>query len=476
VISVTGLQSYRPGIDTVAKIIIVGTSGYEQQSADSRVECCEWGRISRLANLRDYDVIILDLLSVNLKKADWAAFRKLLNPTIAKEILFSQAMVITVGDPRFQIPVATSRGAEVTEPFLNWTGLVFGWDNSPGDTVLFNDDYNHHTYAGYVRNLRGWSYSLRSCTKDVGVFQNLYSQEVLRTQGRNLRLEQDPFCANRYGNSICFSVRISVTRIVDHLGIPQEEVLMRSGTLVFLPEIDLDHDQTILLVLRDVCGIESDLPEPDWVEKFEAPGQKQVDEEIRRIEGELVSNRKALEAAQAKREHERSCLKLLYGRGTSLEEGVREVLRVLGAQVEDPTEAGKEDGWVTVHVSGKTFEGVLEVKSTKNDQFGEDAIRQLLDWVHRGVQLRQKKYKGICIGSSAVDKPLAERPWAFSDSWEKSAELHEFVALKSEDLYQLHLLNAAGNLDRGEFWGKLFNTNGILDLRKYHNLPPARAK
>jgi hypothetical protein len=460
----------------VAKIIIVGTSGYEQQSADSRVDCCAWGEISRLPNLRDYDVIILDLLSLNREQVDWPAFRKLLNPTITKEILFSKGTVITVGDPRFEIPIATSRRDEVTEPFLSWSGLDFHWDNSSGDTVLFNDDYDHHTYTEYVRYLRRWNYSFKGCTKDAGVFQNLYAQELLRAQGRSLRLDEDGFCANRYGNSICFTVQILITQTVDRLGIRQEEVVLRSGNLLFLPEIDLDHDQTILIVLRDICGIESDLPEPGWVEKFEAPGQKPVDEEIRRIEGELVSNRKALEAAQAKREQVRSCLKLLYGRGTSLERAVREVLRSLGAQVEDPTEPGKEDGWVTVNVSGETFEGVLEVKSTKNPQFGEDAIRQLLDWVHRGVQLRQKKYKGICVGSSSVDKLLAERPWAFSDSWEKSAELHGFVALKSEDLYQLHLLNAAGSLDRGEFWRKLFNTNGIFNFRKHYHLPAARTK
>ena len=363
----------------MAKIIIVGTSGYEQQSADSRVDCCEWGKICRLPNLRDYDAIILDLLSLNREQVDWSAFRKLLNPTTSREVLFSQAMVITVGDPRFQIPIATSRGGEVTEPFLSWTGLDFHWDNSPGDTVRFKDDYDHRTYTEYVRNLRRWNYSLKGCMKDRGVFQNVYSQEFLSAQGRSLQLQEDGFCVNRYRNSICFTVQILVTQTDDRLGMRQEEVVGRSGNLLFLPEIDLDHDQTILLILRDICGIESDLPEPEWIEKLEAPGQRQMDEEIRRIEHGIASSRKALEAAQAKREQVRSCLKLLYGRGTSLEGAVREVLRSLGAQVEDPTEPGKEDGWVTVNVSGETSEGVLEVKSTKNPQFGEDAIRQLLD-------------------------------------------------------------------------------------------------
>jgi hypothetical protein len=256
----------------------------------------------------------------------------------------------------------------------------------------------------------------------------------------------------------------------------QKLTLKQSGELVFLPEIELDNDQTILLVLSDLCGIESDLPEPGWVEKLEAPGQKQVDEEIRTIQDEIASRFKDLEAAEARRTQSRECLKLLFGRGTSLEQAVRSVLRDLGAHVEDPTEVGKEDGWVTVKFPDETLEGVLEVKSTKNPQFGEEAIRQLLDWVHRGVQLRRKKCKGICIGSNCVDKPLAERPWAFSDSWEQSAELHGFVALKSEDLYRLHVLNASGKLDRAAFWKSLFNTNGVFDCSPYNPSPPLPTK
>jgi hypothetical protein len=113
--------------------------------------------------------------------------------------------------------------------------------------------------------------------------------------------------------------------------------------------------------------------------------------------------------AQAEREKTRECLKLLYERGDQLEVVVRDILRGLGAHVEDPENPGKEDGWVTVQVSGQILEGVIEVKSTKNPQFGEDGIRQLLDWVDRGIQLRQKKYKGLFFGNSSVDKVINER-------------------------------------------------------------------
>jgi len=78
---------------------------------------------------------------------------------------------------------------------------------------------------------------------------------------------------------------------------------------------------------------------------------------------------------------------------------------------------------------------VIEIKSTKSDQFGEDGRKQLLDLDRSRDELfRQKNYKGIFVGNSAVTKELKNRPDAFSDSWKKASALSQICALKSEDL------------------------------------------
>ena len=74
---------------------------------------------------------------------------------------------------------------------------------------------------------------------------------------------------------------------------------------------------------------------------------------------------------------------------------------------------------------------------------------------------------GIFVGNSAVDKPLRERPWAFNDNWTKAAKLSGICALKTEDLYVVHLLKARGIISMDEFWQDLFETNGVLDMKKY---------
>jgi hypothetical protein len=248
------------------------------------------------------------------------------------------------------------------------------------------------------------------------------------------------------------------------------------GPILFLPDVGLDEDEILQLVLRDFCDAATDLPEPAWVSGFNAPGQKAIDEKVSQIQTIIVEQTSALEKAIQDRAEARSCLKLLYEREFGLEPVVRDILRQLGAKVEDPVEKNKEDGWLTIEVGGVVYEGVLEIKSTKSDQFGEDGRKQLLDWIDRGRTLRQKNYKGIFIGNSAVTTPLKDRPDAFSDSWKKAAALSQICVVKSEHLYFIHVLNSQKKVNLEGFWAQLFSTNGIFDIGMYLPKPPKPAE
>jgi hypothetical protein len=239
--------------------------------------------------------------------------------------------------------------------------------------------------------------------------------------------------------------------------------------MIFLPKINLDEDKTLLLVLEYICGIEMELPEPEWLEQYSAPGQAEIDKKIKEIEtkSEKLSNQ--LEEEQLKKENIRKCLKLLYEIKRPLEPVVREMLEVLGAQVEEPKEDNKEDGWIKIIIDGKTYLGVLEIKSTKSEQFGEEGIKQLLDWINRGIRLRKKKYKGIFIGNNAINISPDKRPNAFSDGWVKSAELSGICALKSEELYFIYSLNSQRKINLNLFWEELFNTNRIFNMKSFLN-------
>lgn len=447
-------------MERMEKIALIGAQGYDRKSEYQRVDCFPWDKLNKIINIRDYDIVLLNLLSLErVNNVDWTVFFKLLNPFSMKEILFNEGRIIVIGDPRFSIRIKSATEKEhIERPFLSWTGVKFNWDNEPGESVDFNSDWSHRFYEGYVKHLKQWEYSLRVCELDRDIIVKIFDLDRLRDLGFNPpKLHKDFVCRNRYKGALAFSIRIFLEGQRSHY----------SGPIVFLPKINLNEDETLMLVLRDFCGVEPKLPEPEWIAEITAPRQKDIDDKMSGIRAQMRSLLEELHLKEAERNKVRVCLKLLYERGECLEETVIEIMRKLGAKVEDPEEPGKEDGWVTVQVDDDIFEGVLEAKSTCNPQFDEAGLRQLLEWINRGTLLREKKYKGIFVGSNSVDKHISERPWAFSDNWIKSAELNQIVAIKTEDLYIIYLLKCLNKLNSEEFWRRLFGTNGVFDSSQY---------
>ena len=70
------------------KIALIGATGYEYSSTEAQVECFTWDRLKKVANLADYDVVILDLLSLeDPRSLDTRAFMDMLNVRTMWEVL-----------------------------------------------------------------------------------------------------------------------------------------------------------------------------------------------------------------------------------------------------------------------------------------------------------------------------------------------------------------------------------------------------
>ncbi len=454
------------------KLLLIGATGYDRAKEGFRLDCVSWERIGSIQNARDYDVLLINLLSISSeperKKVDWVRFNKLLDFPAATDILVNRGAIVVLGDPRFEIP--KSDGTE-TKPFLDWTGATFRWDNQPGDTVKFNESrWDYREFEEYAKHLRKWRYSLVRCFLNETVFAGRWDVNVIKREGWSASVRVYAACSNRYGNPLAFSMH--------HLVGTRDQVKIQYGSIYFLPEISLDEDETLLIVLRDFCDAATELPEPEWVSKITVPGQKEIDTKIVQIEKSLAEQQAALANAVTERIKVRTCLKLLYEREYALEPVVRDILRELGATIEDPVEKNKEDGWIRIELAGKIYEGVLEIKSTKSDQFNEDGRRQLLDWIDRGRMIRGENYKGIFIGNSAGQKQrkaFGDRPDALSDSWKKAAKLSQLCALKSEELFFIYLLHKRGKVNLEAFWTKLFATDGIFDISPFLPRDPEQA-
>ncbi|MHA1790632.1 MAG: hypothetical protein ACTSXT_15565 [Candidatus Helarchaeota archaeon] len=463
------------------KIMLIGATGYNQSDDEIKIDCFEWRKIQKIKNIKDYDVLILDLLKLDTeeirKRIKWKHFTSILNFEITRDIILNNGMVIVIGDPRFTIIDETVRGGGGSQQiiasnivnFLDWSGLVFFWDNRPGTTIIIKCDYEHKEFQEYLKYLKDWKYSLSTVEISKEIKEAFNNIEYNKENNLEISIKKNKLCQNRYNNSLAFELRYQMLKnIPTYYGV-RKELTYNYGPIIFLPKITLNEDETLLLVLEDICGIEMELPEPKWLEEYPAPGQAEIDNKIKEIESKSEKLSNQLEEEQLKRKNVRRCLKLLYETKHPLEPVVREMLEVLGAQVEKPKKNNKEDGWIKIIIDGKTYLGVLEIKSTKSEQFGEEGIKQLLDWRNRGIQLRKKKYKGIFIGNNAINIPPDKRINAFSDNWVKSAELSEICALKSEELYRIYLINSQNKINLNLFWKELFNTNGIFNMKSFLN-------
>jgi hypothetical protein len=443
------------------KLLLIGATGYDRAKDGVRLDCVSWDKIASVHNVRDYDVLILNLLSIGThsarNKVNWEKFNVLLDFHAASDILMNNGKIVVLGDPRFEIPDLNVAGRK---SFTDWTGATFNWDNQPGDTVNFAQSGNYDEFKEYAKHLRKWDYSVGGCSLKKAVFEQRWDIDGLKRRGLFAALRVYSACSNRYEHPLAFCIRHEIGN--------DRRTQVSYGLIYFLPEISLDEDETIQIVLRDFCNAASELPEPEWVSGFSVPGQKPIDEKIKQLKETLKSQQADLEKALLDRKNARTCLKLLYEREFALEPVVRDILRQLGANVEEPIEKNKEDGWVTIQVGETAYEGVLEIKSAKSDQFSEDGRRQVLDWIERGKTIRHKNYKGIFIGNSAVTKPLkllGDRPDAFSDSWKKAAALSNMCAMKSEELYLIYRLHKEGKVNLDDFWTALFTTNGIFNIK-----------
>ncbi len=448
----------------VKKILIIGLSSYKTSDSEVRIDCYSWRKIGKIQNPRDYDTLIISLLSLSNEKQRnqvyWNDVDSKLNVFTCWEILKRKGEIIFIGDPRLRIP--SNRGAEKKDsaqekPFLRWTGLQFDWDNDPGDTVCPGEAIPE--FNKYLKRLRNWDFSLRRVSINREVLKQYINFNKLEKTRGELHLNTVTIAQNISENLLIFFVQPIIS-----VGREQPE---RWGYMTFLPQIDASEDETLEIVLRDICGVTISLPEPQWIHQYVAPGQEAVDKEISDYNGKIEKAKVGLEKSEKERTEVRRPLKLLYGTGIDLQDIVWEVLETLGAKVERPEKPNEDDGCIKVKVGNEVKRGVLEIKSTTSSQFDKSGIRQLGEWIARKTAKNGKRYKGIFIGNDSFDKPIEEREQPFSPDFKKSAEILKFCCMRTEDLCKIYLAKSSGKFDAAAFWSDVFQANGVFPIDKY---------
>lgn len=461
------------------RIALFGTLGYERGSGAACVECFRWNELRKIKNLADYDVVVLNLLSLGRPEdMDAEAFRAALDVRTTRQILQDgSGSIFVLGDPRFDLP-SEFEGRVYAEPFLSWTGLEFSWDDRGGVAVQNVWANLEGPMATYAANLDRYRFSMVGCRPflDEEGLWGMWGRKELEGEGLRASVSIEGICTTRYGQHVAFVVNHTTEPVVEgvrrHVGgrtyTTDVEPKPASGPIAFLPESRLSEEQTLELILRDMFGVEMSAPEPEWIEAFQAPGQEEVNEAIAETDAQIEALLEQREEMLREREEVRRPLGLLYQTGDALEQAVWSVLEALGAEVERPEKGSNlEDGWVSVRFNEDVLEFVLEIKGVDREHFDFKGLRQLTDWVSNGIDLRSKEYKGLLVGNSSLKRPPRWRVWPFNNNFVGNAEKRRHVAIRSEDLYILYLLDRRGELDREEFWRKLYETHGPFDMRPY---------
>jgi hypothetical protein len=392
----------------------------------------------------------------------------MLDVKIAQEVLTkTDSAIFVLGDPRFQVQ-ADSDGTKQVEPSLTWTGVEFFWDGRPGDTVKCGSQARRGAFKPFADKFVRWGYSLAGCQVHHEGFAKVWDPEVIKQGGGQPKVGLNKICENSYGNALVFSVAHAVERPgYDRYTSDSKRIVHLSNPIFFLPESKFSEDEVLEFVLRDLCRVDISAHEPEWVTDFVAPGQQEVDREIANLNNRIRKLIEERDCMAEERTNVREPLQLLYETGSALEEAVCSVLEALGAEVERPEDRTKEDGWVTVQVGDKTFDGVLEVEGVRSKHFSLDGLRQITDWRDRGMMLREKTYHGVFVGNSSIEDPPRRRVWPFNKNWVEQAEMRGYAAIRTEDLYILYLLDRTDRLDRDVFWRELFSTKGPFDMSLY---------
>jgi hypothetical protein len=410
---------------TKTKVALIGASGYATHTETHRLDSFGWHQLDKLSNLRDYAAIVISLLdgtpAENAVYA-WNPFVRQLNPATCREITTHGGRIIVVGDPRFTISTTEEGHAGTrlkTQNFLDFTGGIFIWDPHGGDSVKIRQEQPPDGVGEYLSHLRRWNYALREAVIPGTVTSLLHTW----------------FASTRYDLVLAGS-------FIDH------------GNFYLLPEISLSPDATLRLILQGIVGVElAEDAEPPWAGEIVTVGQAPIDRALAENEAEFERLKQTHNQLCDKREAVREPVRLLYLRGTPLEQIVRKAMAVLGATVREPTESGDEDGWI--EYDGR--HGVLEVKSANGATFGEDGIAQLTKWILKDADLNAK---GIFVGLAAAgQRPNEASP--FGSNFARNAARFEIVAMQTKDLFLAHELMQQGKLTPAEFWPTVFDTNGI---------------
>jgi len=183
-----------------------------------------------------------------------------------------------------------------------------------------------------------------------------------------------------------------------------------SGRIIFLlPSTKTSAEQAIDLIVNSLVGAELIESPLAWENRIDLPGLKEINATIQEKEKAKDSIIKEIEKLQNNRENFLKIRRLLWTKGTPLENAVRDAFKFLGfPEICKMREANLED-WVIDFKRVKRYQyGVFEIKGADQRTSLVD-LTQCNKWVE-DYMLENKKVKGIFVTNEyRLENPTKNR-------------------------------------------------------------------
>lgn len=425
------------------RILVLGSAPHTRL-----VHAYTWDKLPSDLNVADYDVVILNLVPCLDEQ-----FARQMNPDrlpswqqFARLLFSKDSEVIFIGIPPGRRILSDS-------PFMNlpsWLPITPAFIFESGETV--QDTEPEFDY--YFRHVRRWSF-YATCGYDTWHPSHFSGYcYIAHPQANNMTPKVRSLAQTRFQKPIAFELGFQA------IG-SKGSALAKSGRVIWLPPpTEISDYEAVDLILREQYGLRFEQAPPDWVEDYTLPLQMPIEAEIVQYEDEIRQLEDKLTAAQGRLQEVTRFRKLLYEQGEGLERAVRDALRELGAQVQDPQSRAGEDGRL---IDPSNRVGVLEIKGRVGSLHLND-VRQIDRWVRDAIAAENRPIKGILIANMYCGEPPSQRETLFPDDRVRTAERYEVCLMTTTQLFRALCKHQLGELDVTAFWDTIFSTSGVCQL------------
>jgi len=285
---------------------------------------------------------------------------------------------------------------------------------------------------------------------EMGYYLNVFYEEVMENKARQL-----------IGGFFRFKITYG------HYLLDQKSFV--SSRIVFLPPpTKVNAEQAIDLIVNKLTGAELIESPPFWENMVDLPGLKDINEEIQGKEKEKEQIIEQIEELSRKRDDLIRFRRLLWTKGTPLENIVRDAFKLLGFhEIRKLREENLED-WVIEFEYTKRYQyGVFEIKGADERTSLAD-LTQCNKWVEDYL-LENKKAKGIFIPNQYrledINKSLEKRE-RFEPNEKDYAETRDICILPAHEIFfaVVEKLKGNSNITRQYIEERIANTKGICKL------------